>query len=116
MALHITGRNRRHLRIRNRISGTAERPRLCVFVSNSHLYAQIINDQEGKTLAFASSMTKDLRGSKSNVKTAAEIGKRIAEMAKQKSITQVVFDRAGYRYHGKIKSIAEAAREAGLKF
>ena len=117
LPLHkLDGRKRRHLRIRSRLTGTAERPRLCVFVSNMHLYAQIIDDQAGKTIVHASTLSKELKGSKNNAKTAVALGKQIAELAKQKNITQVVFDRAGYRYMGKIKSIADAARQAGLKF
>jgi large subunit ribosomal protein L18 len=112
----ITGRNRRHLRIRSRIIGTPDKPRLCVFISNMHLYAQLIDDTEGKTLAATSTMAKDLKGNKPNLKSATELGKRIAELAKQKNINQVVFDRAGYRYHGRVKSLADAARAAGLKF
>ena len=117
LPLHkLEGRKRRHLRIRNRLIGTAEKPRLCVFVSNMHLYAQIIDDHSGKTIAHASTLSKELKGLKPNAKTAVELGKRIAEIAKQKNVSNVVFDRAGYRYMGKIKSIADAARAAGLKF
>ncbi len=111
-----SGRKRRQLRIRSHITGTAERPRLCIFISNLHIYAQIVNDLEGNTLVFASSLSKELRGLKPNKKTAAEVGKKVAEIAKERNITQVVFDRAGYRYTGKIKSLADAAHEAGLKF
>lgn len=104
------------MRIRRRMSGTAERPRLTVFRSNKEMYAQIVDDVEGKTLVAASSMEKgfDKQGTKSDI--ASFVGKNIAERAKQAGITTVVFDRNGYLYHGRVKSLAEAARENGLKF
>ncbi|HYV03397.1 MAG TPA: 50S ribosomal protein L18 [Blastocatellia bacterium] len=106
-----------HKRIRGKVSGTAERPRLAVFRSLSHIYAQVIDDGKGVTLAAASSTEPALRErSGGNVAGAKEIGKLIAERAKEKGITRVVFDRGGYIYHGRVKSLAEAAREAGLEF
>ncbi|MFD2512840.1 50S ribosomal protein L18 [Pontibacter locisalis] len=110
----VTRRLRIKKSIRNKISGTAERPRLSVFRSNKAIYAQIIDDTTGKTLAAASSAKLD--DAKSNVETSNKVGKAIAELALAKGISQVVFDRSGYLYHGKVKSLAEGAREAGLKF
>ena len=110
-------RRKRHDRIRLDLAGTAGRPRLAVFRSLNHIYAQVIDDASGKTLAAASTVEKELRGSKSTKsEEAASIGKLIAERAKAAGIDRVVFDRAGFRYHGRIKSLAEAAREAGLEF
>ncbi|MHA6246612.1 50S ribosomal protein L18 [Pontibacter sp. CAU 1760] len=100
--------------IRNKISGTSARPRLSVFRSNKAIYAQLIDDTTGVTLAAASSVKLD--DAKANKETASQIGKEIAEKAISKGISEVVFDRSGYLYHGKVKSLAEAAREAGLKF
>ena len=100
--------------IRNKISGTAERPRLSVFRSNKAIYAQLIDDTTGVTLAAASSVKLD--DAKANVETAGRVGKEIAEKALSKGISQVIFDRSGYLYHGKVKSLAEVAREGGLKF
>lgn len=100
--------------IRRKISGTSERPRLSVFRSNRVIYAQIIDDVAGVTLAAASSSKLD--DAKANVETASIVGKEIASKALEKGITQVVFDRSGYLYHGKVKSLADSAREAGLKF
>ncbi|WP_276497763.1 50S ribosomal protein L18 [Pontibacter litorisediminis] len=100
--------------IRNRISGTAERPRLTVFRSNKAIYAQLVDDTTGVTLAAASSVKLD--DAKANTETAGKVGTAIAELALAKGISQVVFDRNGYLYHGKVKSLAEGAREAGLKF
>ena len=117
MAVLIKGRERRSLRIRHKISGTAERPRLSVFRSLNHIYAQVIDDASGRTLAAASTLEKELRGSKSTkTEEAAVIGRLVAERAKTAGVERVVFDRAGFRYHGRIKSLAEAAREAGLEF
>ena len=104
-------------RIRKKIFGTGERPRLSVFRSNKQIYAQIIDDNDGVTLASASSREKgfaDIKGAKSEL--AKEVGKNLAEKAKEKGITEVVFDRNGYLYHGRIKSLADGAREGGLKF
>jgi large subunit ribosomal protein L18 len=110
-------RGRIHRRIRRRVRGTAERPRLAVFRSLKHIYAQLIDDVEGRTLAAASSAEKSpATGSGGNVAGAREIGKAIAERAKEKGIRKVVFDRGGYLYHGRVKALADAAREAGLEF
>ena len=106
-----------HKRIRTKVAGTAERPRLAVFRSLNHIYAQLIDDAKGVTLAAASSTEPAVRGqSGGNAAAAKEIGKLIAERAKEKGISRVVFDRGGYIYHGRVKSLAEAAREAGLEF
>jgi len=110
-------RRKRHDRIRLRLEGTESRPRLAVFRSNTHIYAQVIDDASGRTLAAASSVEKELRGSKqTKTEEAAVIGRLVAERAKTAGVAQVVFDRAGFRYHGRIKSLADAAREAGLDF
>jgi large subunit ribosomal protein L18 len=110
-------RRKRHERIRLRMEGSAERPRLAVFRSNSHIYAQVIDDDSGRTLATASTVEKELRGSKTTkTEDAAVVGKLLAERAKSAGVERVVFDRAGFRYHGRIKSLADAAREAGLDF
>lgn len=107
-------RQRKHERVRKKISGSAERPRLCVFRSNKNIYAQIINDVEHKTLVSAS--TLEMEGLGSNKEAAGAVGKKIAERALEQGIEEVVFDRSGYIYHGRIASLAQAAREAGLKF
>ena len=109
-------RIRIHKRIRSRVSGTPERPRLAVFRSVNHIYAQLIDDQQGHTLIAAASTEKDLRGKGGNVEGAKLIGKTVAERAKQKGITKVVFDRGGYLYHGRVKALADGARQAGLEF
>jgi large subunit ribosomal protein L18 len=109
-------RTRIHERIRRRMTGTQERPRLAVFRSLNHIYAQVIDDQQGHTLAAAASTEKDLRGKGGNVEGAKLIGKAVAERAKGKGITRVVFDRGGYLYHGRVKALADAARAAGLEF
>jgi len=109
-------RRRIHTRIRNKVTGTAERPRLAVFRSLAHIYAQVIDDAKGVTLVSASTGEKSAEGSGGNIAAAKEIGKRVAERAKEKGIKQVVFDRGGYLYHGRIKALADAAREAGLEF
>ena len=109
-------RNRIHQRIRRKLRGTAERPRLAVFRSVSHIYAQVIDDSEGKTLVSASSVDKGEKTKGGNVAAAQAIGKLVAERAKDKGIKRVVFDRGGYQYHGRIKALAEAARTAGLEF
>ena len=109
-------RLRIHKRIRNRVSGTPERPRLAVFRSVNHIYAQIIDDQQGHTIVAAGSTEKDLKGKGGNVDGAKLIGKAVAERAKSKGVTKVVFDRGGYQYHGRVKALADAAREAGLEF
>jgi large subunit ribosomal protein L18 len=109
-------RQRIHKRIRSRVSGTQERPRLAVFRSVNHIYVQLIDDQQGHTLVAAASTEKDLRGKGGNVDGAKLIGKAVAERAKEKGITKVVFDRGGYLYHGRVKALADAARQAGLEF
>lgn len=109
-------RQRIHKRIRRRVAGSDERPRLAVFRSINHIYAQVIDDQKGHTVAAAASTEKDLRGKGGNVEGAKLIGKAVAERAKEKGITKVVFDRGGYLYHGRVKALADAAREAGLEF
>lgn len=113
-------RKRSHLRVRNRVRGTAERPRLAVFKSARHLYAQLIDDNAGRTLAQASTLDPEVRqrldGASGNVAAAKLVGTAVAERAKKSGIEQVVFDRGGFIYHGKVKAIAEAAREHGLKF
>jgi large subunit ribosomal protein L18 len=108
-------RQRIHARIRQKLSGTAERPRLNVYRSLNHIYAQVIDDHKGETLASASTLTLKLKTG-GNVAAAKEIGKSIAEKAKEKGIKRVVFDRGGFLYHGRIKALADAAREAGLEF
>ena len=105
-----------HTRIRRKLLGTTERPRLCVFRSLNHIYAQVVDDKNGHTLVAASSTEKDLRGKGGNIDAAKKIGQTIAQRAIDKGIKQVVFDRGGYIYHGRVKSLAEAAREAGLEF
>ena len=110
-------RQKRHDRIRLRLEGTESRPRLAVFRSNIHIYAQIIDDSSGRTLAAASTLEKELRSSGSTkTEEAAVVGRLVAERAKSAGVERVVFDRAGFRYHGRIKSLADAAREAGLEF
>src|SRR5688572_26872962 len=110
-------RRKRHDRIRLHLEGTESRPRLAVFRSNNHIYAQVIDDASGRTLATASTVEKELRGSKeTKTQEAASVGKLVAERAKSAGVERVVFDRAGFRYHGRIKSLADAAREAGLDF
>jgi large subunit ribosomal protein L18 len=119
MATHTSQEIRRavHKRIRTKIAGSAERPRLAVFRSVNHIYAQLIDDAKGTTLASASTTETAWRGrTGGNVAAAKEIGKTIAERAKEKGIKSVVFDRGGYIYHGRVRSLAEAAREAGLEF
>ncbi|MDD6186700.1 MAG: 50S ribosomal protein L18 [Oscillospiraceae bacterium] len=108
-------RLRRHARVRRKISGTAERPRLNVFRSSKHIYAQIIDDVAGTTLCAASSMDKGFEIYGGNIEAATEVGKNIAKAAIEKGITEVVFDRGGYLYHGRVKALAEGAREGGLK-
>jgi large subunit ribosomal protein L18 len=110
-------RERVHIRIRKKLRGTTERPRLTVFRSTAHIYAQVIDDIKGVTLVAASSTEKDAKKTTGgNVAAAKEIGKRVAERAKENGIKKVVFDRGGYIYHGRVKALADAAREAGLEF
>ncbi|MHC4916092.1 MAG: 50S ribosomal protein L18 [Planctomycetota bacterium] len=120
MSIKLSGRPRRHRRVRKKVSGGPDKPRLCVFRSQQHIYAQLIDDVAGKTLAAAGSTSPDLKkelGKKGRDMSAAElVGKLIAERAKARKVECVVFDRAGYKYHGRVKQLAEAARKAGLKF
>ncbi len=112
-------RENKHKRIRNRFSGTAQRPRLAVFRSNNHMYAQIIDDTVGNTLVSASTLQKDVKAElekTNNVEAASKLGEVIAKRALEKGITNVVFDRGGFIYQGKVKALADAAREAGLQF
>ena len=112
-------RRRIHVRIRKKLRGTSERPRLAVFRSQSHIYVQLVDDDGGKTLCAASSLDKDVRGKSkrgSGVDAAKEVGGLIAGRAKEKGVEGVVFDRGGFQYHGRVKALAEAAREGGLKF
>ena len=109
-------RQRRHARVRRKISGTAECPRLCVFRSNSNLYVQLIDDVKGNTLAQASTLDKEVKVKHSNKEAAKEVGALIAKRAMEKNIKKVVFDRGGYIYHGVVKELAEAARQGGLDF
>ena len=109
-------RERRHRRVRTKISGTPECPRLCVFRSNTNLYAQVIDDVNGVTLASASTLDKEVKTKKSNKEAAKEVGALVAKRAMEKNIKSVVYDRGGYIYHGVVKELAEAAREAGLEF
>ena len=112
-------REKKHRRLRHHLAGTPQRPRLAVFRSNNHMYAQIIDDTVGNTLVAASTMEKEIKASlekTNNVDAAAAVGTAIAKKALEKGITQVVFDRGGFIYQGKIQALAEAAREAGLKF
>ena len=112
-------RRRIHERVRTRVAGTTERPRLCVYRSLGHIYTQVIDDRTGQTLASASSVDKETKKSLKgggNIAAAKVIGKAIAERAKSAGVTKVVFDRGGYKYHGRVKALADAAREAGLQF
>ena len=109
-------RIRRHVRVRTKISGTAERPRLCVYSSNKNLFVQVIDDVNGVTLAQASTLDKEVKTKHANKEAAKEVGTLIAKRALEKNIKSVVYDRGGYVYHGVVKELAEAAREAGLEF
>ena len=109
-------RNRIHQRIRRKLSGTPERPRLAIFRSVAHIYAQVIDDSKGATIVSASSVDKGGKTKGGNVAAAKTIGKLVAERAKAQGIKSVVFDRGGYQYHGRVKALADAAREAGLEF
>ena len=115
-AVKTLARERRHRRVRGRVSGTAERPRLAVFRSNKGIYGQLVDDLEGRTLAAAGwqDLKKSFKGSKTE--QAAEVGKLLAANAKKAGVEEVVFDRGGYLYHGRVKALAEGAREGGLKF
>lgn len=118
-ANHADVRRRRHARVRRRVAGTAQRPRLSVFRSLHHLYAQIVDDTRGQTLVAASTREKSVAdglASLTALPAAQKVGKIVAERAREKGITAVVFDRGGYKYHGRIKALADAARSAGLEF
>ena len=119
MAMQIVGRERRKLRIRKRMSGTVEKPRLTVFRSAKHIYAQVIDDVTGKTVAHASTLSKDLKGSLdegNKTEAAKKVGALVAKICLSKKISKVVFDRNGYMYHGRVSALAQAARAAGLEF
>ena len=109
-------RQRRHTRVRNKISGTPERPRLCIFRSNNNLYVQVIDDVAANTLVSASTLDKEVKEKHANKQAAKEVGALIAKRALEKNIKEVVFDRGGYIYHGVVKELAEAARKGGLEF
>ncbi|MEK7315905.1 MAG: 50S ribosomal protein L18 [Candidatus Eisenbacteria bacterium] len=116
----LKGRHRRHMRIRKKVSGTAERPRLTVYRSLNHIYVQLVDDLAGRTILTISSSHKDvssvLTGAKGKLAASKAVGKRVAQMAKEKGIERVCFDRGGYLYHGRVKAVAEGAREGGLNF
>lgn len=116
MVVRKEGIDRRHARLRKKIMGTAERPRMCVRVSNKHLYVQIVDDEKEVTLAAVASSAKGAGENAKNVAAATALGQQVAEVAKSKGITAVVFDRGGFKYHGRVKAIAEAVRQAGIKF
>jgi large subunit ribosomal protein L18 len=119
MGLKLEGRERRKFRIRKKIGGTSERPRLSVFRSTKHIYAQVVDDVAGKTLAHASTLSRDVRGpaaEATKLDAAKKVGEAIASLLLAKGIDKVVFDRSGYLYHGRIRALADAARAAGLKF
>jgi large subunit ribosomal protein L18 len=119
MGMRIVGRERRKLRIRTTVSGTPERPRLTVFRSLKHMYAQVVDDVAGKTLAHASTLAKDVKPLADDLdksKAAEKVGEAIAKLLLAKGVKKVVFDRNGYMYHGRVKALAEAARKAGLDF
>lgn len=111
-------RQRRHMRIRKKISGSAECPRMAVFVSNKHIYVQLIDDEEGNTITSTSTLSSEFKekGENTNIKGAEALGKIAAEKAMNKGIKKVVFDRAGFKFHGKIKAVADSARNEGMKF
>lgn len=109
-------RKRRHIRVRRKVSGTSECPRLCMYKSNANIYAQIVDDTKGVTLVSASTLDKEVKTKHANKESAKEVGALIAKRAKAKKIENVVFDRSGYQYHGVVKELAESAREGGLKF
>jgi large subunit ribosomal protein L18 len=119
MAKKLTGRQRRKYRIRNKISGSTARPRLSVFRSARHIYAQVVDDETGKTLAAASTLSPDLRGTlgeDTKVDSAKKVGALLAKICIERQVKKVVFDRNGFLYHGRVKALADAAREAGLDF
>ena len=112
----VEARYRRHLRLRQKVRGTARRPRMSVCVTGKHIYVQFIDDVKGVTLAAASTVAPELKGAKANVAGAKKVGQLAAQKAKAKNVTAVVLDRGGMKYHGRVKALADAAREAGLKF
>lgn len=120
----LKGRQRRHMRIRKKVNGTAERPRLTVYRSLNHIYVQLVDDLAGRTILTISSSHKDVSGAlagapggaKGKIAASKEVGKRVAQMAKEKGIERVCFDRGGYLYHGRVKAVADGAREGGLNF
>jgi large subunit ribosomal protein L18 len=119
MAMRIVGRERRKLRIRQKINGTSDKPRLSVFRSAKHIYAQVVDDVAGTTVAHASTLSRDVRGEvteASKLDAAKKVGAAVAKLLLAKGISKVVFDRNGYLYHGRVRALADAAREAGLKF
>jgi large subunit ribosomal protein L18 len=109
-------RIRRHRRVRKKVRGTAARPRLAVYRSNKYIYAQVIDDIAGSTVVAASSLEKDLRKKNLNIETATTVGKMLGDRAKEAGVTEVVFDRGGYPFHGRVKALADGARSAGLEF
>ncbi len=111
-------RKNKHKRVRRKVAGTAEVPRLCVFKSLNHIYAQIIDDQKGITIVAASTLDEELKdlANKKNIEAAKQVGAQIAKKAQEQGVTKVVFDRGGYKYHGKVAALADAAREGGLQF
>ena len=111
-----SARDRRRHRVRRKVSGSTARPRLAVYRSNRYIYAQIIDDVDGRTVVAASSQEADMRGERLSVETAAKVGSLVGQRAKDAGVSAVVFDRSGYKFHGRIKALAEAAREAGLEF
>ena len=115
-AVRLKGRQRRHYRLRKKIRGSAARPRLAVFRSNRYIYAQVIDDDAGRTLAAASSQEAALRDRRLTKETATEVGKLVASRAKEAGIGRVIFDRGGYVYHGRVQALADGAREEGLEF
>jgi large subunit ribosomal protein L18 len=117
MLQKVKSRNRRHRRVRKKVRGTSARPRLSVFRSSRHVYAQVIDDASGRTVAAASTMEKDARGGvTATVDAAKAVGQRLGERAKAAGVTTVVFDRGGFRYHGRVAAVAEGARASGLEF
>ena len=121
LGIHQRGirRERRQDRVRKKVSGTVARPRICVYRSLKHIYTQIISDEEGVTLASVSTLSKEMRGKlkeSKKLETARQVGLLLAQVCKEKNITQVIFDRNGFQYHGRVKALADAAREGGLKF
>jgi large subunit ribosomal protein L18 len=119
MAMRVVGRERRKLRIRRKINGTIEKPRLTVFRSAKHIYAQVVDDVAGSTVAHASTLSRDVRGAiaeANKTEAAKKVGEAIAKMLLAKGIKSIVFDRNGYLYHGRVRALADAARKAGLKF